>query len=102
MDILDIVVEEVKTASRFDEEFLHMVEMTEALKDIAAAAKKGALRPSKYLVLEEIDPIKLGAAVEYRLEQGWVLHGGLTVTPYDGAFYYHQAMIKREAEVLGL
>jgi len=51
----------------------------------------------KYLVVEAASALVLQAKVQQYLDQGWEPLGGLSVATYGaGAWWYYQALIKRE------
>ena len=61
--------------------------------EIVANSRNRITRPTQYTVVESTDRIELAKQVSDYIDAKWVPHGSLTVTPYDGAFYYCQAMV---------
>lgn len=64
--------------------------------EIVANSIKRIRRPTQYTVVESTDRIELAKQISDYIDAKWLPHGSLTVVPYDGAFYYCQAMVTYE------
>lgn len=59
----------------------------------AQAASKDP--PPQYMVVSKSSPASLGTSVSQRLQDGYILHGGLVVTMrHNGEEVYSQALIR--------
>ena len=65
-------------------------------KEIVAESLRKITRPTQYTTVESIDRVELAKQVSDYIDAKWVPHGSLVIVPYDGAFYYCQAMVTYE------
>lgn len=64
--------------------------------EIVADCLKKITRPTQYTVVESTDRVELAKQVSDYIDVKWIPHGSLVIVPYDGAFYYCQAMVTYE------
>lgn len=65
-------------------------------KAIVDEQLKRLKRPATYHLFEANTTDDLDELICHFMKDGWELYGNLSVTSYDGMFWYHQAMIRFE------